>query len=163
MRRRRWPARQQRRQFAPISPAMWRPKTVLATDDDVAAQVAAGLPPCYTPDGVPYYTPAGNPATDARGRLNRSAPRTVIPYITRHGRGRPMQRSISLRTDFAAAGMAAVTAARWWPHRSPRSRWRAPPPPTVVREIRPGRRHYCASGLITNCTTKRSTARSSVP
>jgi hypothetical protein len=34
---------------------------VLATDDDVAAQVAAGLPPCYTPDGVPYYTPAGQP------------------------------------------------------------------------------------------------------
>jgi hypothetical protein len=35
--------------------------TALATDDDVAAQVAAGLPPCYTPAGVPYYTPAGEP------------------------------------------------------------------------------------------------------
>ncbi len=33
----------------------------VATDDDAAAQVAAGLPPCYTPQGQPYYTPAGAP------------------------------------------------------------------------------------------------------
>jgi len=35
--------------------------TAVAADDDAAAQMAAGLPPCYTPAGVPYYTPAGEP------------------------------------------------------------------------------------------------------
>jgi hypothetical protein len=33
----------------------------LAGDDDAAAQAAAGQPPCYTPAGVPYYTPGGDP------------------------------------------------------------------------------------------------------
>ena len=29
----------------------------LANDDDWAAQESAGQIPCYTPSGVPYYTP----------------------------------------------------------------------------------------------------------
>jgi hypothetical protein len=33
----------------------------LANDDDWAAQEAAGQTPCYTPAGVPYYTPGGDP------------------------------------------------------------------------------------------------------
>lgn len=33
----------------------------LANGDDAAAQAASGLPPCYTVEGVPYYTPAGQP------------------------------------------------------------------------------------------------------
>ncbi len=33
----------------------------LANDDDAAAQAAAGQPPCYTPAGVPYYTPGDAP------------------------------------------------------------------------------------------------------
>ncbi|WP_059019423.1 hypothetical protein [Mycobacterium sp. M26] len=32
-----------------------------ATADDAAAQAAAGQPPCYTPEGVPYYTPGDAP------------------------------------------------------------------------------------------------------
>lgn len=35
--------------------------TAVATDDDAAAQAAAGQPPCYTPAGVPYYTPGDAP------------------------------------------------------------------------------------------------------
>lgn len=33
----------------------------VATDDDAAAQAASGRPPCYTTEGVPYYTPDGDP------------------------------------------------------------------------------------------------------
>jgi hypothetical protein len=33
----------------------------VADPNDVAGQMAAGLPPCYTPEGVPFYTPAGVP------------------------------------------------------------------------------------------------------
>lgn len=33
----------------------------LANDDDAAAQAASGQPPCYTPAGVPYYTPGSDP------------------------------------------------------------------------------------------------------
>jgi hypothetical protein len=33
----------------------------VAGADDAAAQAAAGQPPCYTPAGVPYYTPDGDP------------------------------------------------------------------------------------------------------
>lgn len=33
----------------------------IATDDDAAAQAASGQPPCYTPAGVPYYTPGDAP------------------------------------------------------------------------------------------------------
>jgi hypothetical protein len=33
----------------------------LADDDDAAAQAASGQPPCYTPTGVPYYTPGSDP------------------------------------------------------------------------------------------------------
>jgi hypothetical protein len=33
----------------------------VADDDDAAAQAAAGQPPCYTPTGVPYYTPGDAP------------------------------------------------------------------------------------------------------
>jgi hypothetical protein len=33
----------------------------VANDDDAAAQAAAGQPPCYTPAGVPYYTPGDAP------------------------------------------------------------------------------------------------------
>src|ERR1700689_3011725 len=32
-----------------------------AGSDDAAAQAAAGQPPCYTPTGVPYYTPGDAP------------------------------------------------------------------------------------------------------
>jgi hypothetical protein len=35
--------------------------TAVAATDDAAAQAAAGQPPCYTPAGVPYYTPDGDP------------------------------------------------------------------------------------------------------
>jgi hypothetical protein len=35
----------------------------LADDDDAAAQAAAGQPPCYTPSGMPYYTPGDAPCT----------------------------------------------------------------------------------------------------
>jgi hypothetical protein len=35
----------------------------VAADDDAAAQVAAGQPPCFTPAGVPYYTPGDAPCT----------------------------------------------------------------------------------------------------
>ena len=31
------------------------------TNDDIAEQKRAGLPPCYTPDGQPFYTAAGEP------------------------------------------------------------------------------------------------------
>jgi hypothetical protein len=33
----------------------------IANQDDAAAQAAAGQPPCYTPSGVPYYTPGSDP------------------------------------------------------------------------------------------------------
>lgn len=33
----------------------------VAGDDEAAAQAAAGRPPCYTPAGVPYYTPGDAP------------------------------------------------------------------------------------------------------
>lgn len=33
----------------------------VASADDAAAQAAAGQPPCYTPQGVPYYTPGSDP------------------------------------------------------------------------------------------------------
>ena len=33
----------------------------VASSDDAAAQAAAGRPPCYTPAGVPYYTPGNDP------------------------------------------------------------------------------------------------------
>jgi hypothetical protein len=33
----------------------------LANDDDWAAQEANGQPPCYTPSGLPYYTPGSDP------------------------------------------------------------------------------------------------------
>jgi hypothetical protein len=33
----------------------------VAGDDDAAAQAAAGQPPCYTPAGMPYYTPGDAP------------------------------------------------------------------------------------------------------
>ena len=32
-----------------------------AAPEDAAAQAAAGRPPCYTPAGVPYYTPGDLP------------------------------------------------------------------------------------------------------
>ncbi|MEB3051494.1 hypothetical protein KV112_17415 [Mycolicibacter sp. MYC123] len=32
-----------------------------AQTDDIAAQQSAGLPPCYTPSGQPFYTAAGEP------------------------------------------------------------------------------------------------------
>lgn len=34
---------------------------VAAAPEDAAAQAAAGRPPCYTPAGVPYYTPGDLP------------------------------------------------------------------------------------------------------
>lgn len=34
---------------------------VVASEDDAAAQAASGQPPCYTPQGVPYYTPGSDP------------------------------------------------------------------------------------------------------
>lgn len=33
----------------------------VANQDDAAAQAASGQPPCYTPSGVPYYTPGSDP------------------------------------------------------------------------------------------------------
>jgi hypothetical protein len=33
----------------------------VAGDADAAAQAAAGQPPCFTPAGVPYYTPGDAP------------------------------------------------------------------------------------------------------
>jgi hypothetical protein len=33
----------------------------VAGADDAAAQATTGQPPCYTPAGVPYYTPDGDP------------------------------------------------------------------------------------------------------
>jgi len=33
----------------------------VAGTDEAAAQAAAGRPPCYTPAGVPYYTPGDAP------------------------------------------------------------------------------------------------------
>ncbi|MUL64198.1 hypothetical protein BOO86_06960 [Mycobacterium sp. CBMA 234] len=33
----------------------------VAAPEDAAAQAAAGQPPCYTPAGVPYYTPGDLP------------------------------------------------------------------------------------------------------
>jgi hypothetical protein len=33
----------------------------VAGADDAAAQAASGQPPCYTPQGVPYYTPGSDP------------------------------------------------------------------------------------------------------
>jgi hypothetical protein len=33
----------------------------VAGDDEAAAQAAAGQPPCYGPNGVPYYTPGDAP------------------------------------------------------------------------------------------------------
>jgi hypothetical protein len=35
----------------------------VAADDEAAAQAAAGQPPCFTPAGVPYYTPGDAPCT----------------------------------------------------------------------------------------------------
>lgn len=35
--------------------------TAVADENDAAAQAASGQPPCYTPEGVPYYTPDGDP------------------------------------------------------------------------------------------------------
>jgi len=34
---------------------------VLAGADEEAGQIAAGLPPCYTPAGIPFRTPNGVP------------------------------------------------------------------------------------------------------
>ncbi|OBF85391.1 hypothetical protein A5791_02155 [Mycobacterium sp. 852002-51163_SCH5372311] len=36
-------------------------RVAVAADDEAAAQAAAGQPPCYTVEGVPYYTPDGDP------------------------------------------------------------------------------------------------------
>jgi hypothetical protein len=36
-------------------------RVAVAADDEAAAQAAAGQPPCYTAEGVPYYTPDGDP------------------------------------------------------------------------------------------------------
>ena len=33
----------------------------VAGDDEAAAQAASGQPPCFTPAGVPYYTPGDAP------------------------------------------------------------------------------------------------------
>ena len=33
----------------------------LANDDEWAAQQNNGQPPCYTPSGLPYYTPGSDP------------------------------------------------------------------------------------------------------
>ena len=33
----------------------------LANDDEWAAQENNGQPPCYTPSGLPYYTPGADP------------------------------------------------------------------------------------------------------
>ena len=33
----------------------------VAGDDEAAAQAASGQPPCYTPAGVPFYTPGSDP------------------------------------------------------------------------------------------------------
>ncbi|MUL47771.1 hypothetical protein FZI85_26010 [Mycobacterium sp. CBMA293] len=33
----------------------------VAAPEDAAAQAASGRPPCYTPAGVPYYTPGDLP------------------------------------------------------------------------------------------------------
>ena len=33
----------------------------VAADDDAEAQAASGQPPCYTPAGVPFYTPGADP------------------------------------------------------------------------------------------------------
>jgi hypothetical protein len=33
----------------------------VASADDAGAQAASGQPPCYTPQGVPYYTPGSDP------------------------------------------------------------------------------------------------------
>ncbi|MDT5387044.1 MAG: hypothetical protein QOE04_685 [Mycobacterium sp.] len=33
----------------------------LANDDDWAVQERTGQPPCYTPSGIPYYTPGSDP------------------------------------------------------------------------------------------------------
>ncbi|MCX2932524.1 hypothetical protein ORI20_19815 [Mycobacterium sp. CVI_P3] len=33
----------------------------VADVNDAAAQAAAGQPPCYTPQGIPYYTPGSDP------------------------------------------------------------------------------------------------------
>jgi hypothetical protein len=33
----------------------------MAVPEDAAAQAASGQPPCYTADGVPYYTPGSDP------------------------------------------------------------------------------------------------------
>ncbi|KAA0111459.1 hypothetical protein [Mycolicibacterium sp. P1-5] len=33
----------------------------VASDDDAAAQATSGQAPCYTPQGVPYYTPGSDP------------------------------------------------------------------------------------------------------
>ena len=33
----------------------------VADANEAAAQAATGQPPCYTPAGVPYYTPDGDP------------------------------------------------------------------------------------------------------
>jgi hypothetical protein len=33
----------------------------VAGDDEAGAQAAAGQPPCFTPAGVPYYTPGDAP------------------------------------------------------------------------------------------------------
>jgi hypothetical protein len=36
-------------------------RVAVAGDDEAAAQAANGRPPCYTAEGVPYYTPDGDP------------------------------------------------------------------------------------------------------
>lgn len=36
-------------------------RVAVAGDDDAAAQAVSGRPPCYTAEGVPYYTPDGDP------------------------------------------------------------------------------------------------------
>jgi hypothetical protein len=33
----------------------------MAAPEDAAAQAATGQPPCYTAEGVPYYTPGSDP------------------------------------------------------------------------------------------------------
>lgn len=36
-------------------------RVATAADAEAAGQAAAGQPPCYTVEGVPYYTPDGDP------------------------------------------------------------------------------------------------------
>lgn len=48
-----------------VGPGITDPQTVgavpIADALDASAQAAAGRPPCFTPEGVPYYTPGEAP------------------------------------------------------------------------------------------------------